>query len=552
MTNRHDLRAATAQAFVIPSGQNALENDHRVARKPAKSGVCRLKQLRDTQKETRMLPWVVLRKSMCAAALGVIVASCVACGAEPVDTNSAQELDVDQVFAAEPVAYATETPPPAPQAEENLLDQRQENRIYSLELQLQQLQQRLDSGALNQGRPRSSDVADAVKPKTTYPTAKLTGFFQLDAGWFAQDTNSNALFGNIQDDRGFRRARLAAVGDLADNISYMMEMDFAFPGRPSFMDVWVDVHDVPLFGNVRVGQWRQPFGLDELTSVRELTFFERPTMFAFAPFRQTGIGFHDANEDETITWAASGYGFPTDFFGDSLGDRGYGTAERITGLLIHDEECHRVLHAGFDHAFTIPNNPGLAYRNVPEFGGPFGGPTGTAGDVPFFVNTGIIDADYSNILNAELAGVYESFHWQSEVRYALVNVAGTTVTLPSYYVQAGYILTGEVRPYNRTNAVLGRIKPNHPFHRCGGWGAWEVAARYSYIDLQPAAPFSAGGAGLLAGQPPGGHLNDMTVGLNWYLHANLKVQFQYVRAMLANTVSSSSTDIIGIRTQMDF
>lgn len=487
------------------------------------------------------------------ALAGILTLSAGLSFADEFSNDAAAELNVvdpDGVFTVEPSAFQAEIPPAAvlPEA---LQDQQQDNRLSTLEMQLQQLQQQLSTSQLNP-RPRSSDIADAVKPKTTYPTTKLTGFFQLDAGWFAQDTASNDLFGNIQDDRGFRRARLAAVGDVADNISYMFEVDFAFPGRPSFMDVWVDVHDIPWLGNVRIGQWRQPFGLDELTSVRELTFLERPTMFAFAPFRQTGIGFHNTNEDETVTWAASAYGFPTDTFGDSRGDRGYGIAERVTTLLWDECEGRRIFHVGFDHAFTIPNNNGIFYRNVPEYGGPFGGPTGTASDVPFFVNTGVLDPDSSNLLNIELAGVYDSFHWQSEARWAVVDVGGSTVTLPAYYIQGGYILTGEVRPYNKTNAVLGRIKPAHPFHRGGGWGAWEVAARYSYIDLDPAAPFSQGGVGILTGQPPGGQLNDMTLGLNWYLHANLKIQFQYVRAMLSNSIGNSSTDIAAVRTQLDF
>jgi phosphate-selective porin OprO and OprP len=448
-------------------------------------------------------------------------------------------------------------PPPAPPVEESLDDvhsRLQEQRLSNLEMEFHRLENRFMSGDLVPGRPRSTDIAPVPPPSKTptFPNTRLTGFFQADAAWFAQDTGSTAEFGNIQDDRGFRRARLAAVGDVAKNVSYMIEMDFAFPGRPSFMDVWVDVHEVPLFGNVRIGQWRQPFGLDELTSVRELTFLERPTGFAFAPFRQTGIGFHNNNEDQTVTWAASVYGFPTDAFGDSLGDKGYGTAERITGLLLDDDCDHRVLHVGAGHVLTVPNNAGASYRNTPEYGGPFGGPAGNVGDVPFFVNTGVLNYDSANLLNAELAGVYQSFHWQSEARYAIVDIGGDTIALPSAYVQGAYLLTGEVRPYNRQAAVLGRIKPLRPWGDCGGCGAWELAARYSYINLNPAAPFSAGGAGLLAGQPPGGALNDVTLGLNWYLNANLKFQFNYIRAMLNVADMESSTDIVAFRTQLDF
>ncbi|MFM8220119.1 MAG: porin, partial [Planctomycetaceae bacterium] len=73
-----------------------------------------------------------------------------------------------------------------------------------------------------------------------------------------------------------------------------------------------------------------------------------------------------------------------------------------------------------------------------------------------------------------------------------------------------------------------------------GWGAWEVAGRWSYIDLN-------------SRDIQGGRLNDATLGLNWYLTANAKVQFNYIRAFLDNPVHNDSvTNIFGLRTQIDF
>src|SRR5262249_32415273 len=48
-----------------------------------------------------------------------------------------------------------------------------------------------------------------------------------------------------------------------------------------------------------------------------------------------------------------------------------------------------------------------------------------------------------------------------------------------------------------------------------GWGAWEVAARYSYLNLND-------------GPVRGGVMGGTTLGLNWYLNSNLKVQFEYL------------------------
>ena len=70
------------------------------------------------------------------------------------------------------------------------------------------------------------------------------------------------------DGADFRRARLAATGDVWENVGYMIEMDFAAPGRPSFMDVYADFRDMlAIPATVRVGQWRMPFGMTSMTSV---------------------------------------------------------------------------------------------------------------------------------------------------------------------------------------------------------------------------------------------------------------------------------------------
>ncbi len=413
--------------------------------------------------------------------------------------------------------------------------------VDAIEARFTQMQQELD--ALRASLDETRKLA-APKPATpaaiTYPTVKVTGFFQADAGWLNQDANSLAMpqLGDIQDDRGFRRARLAATGKVAENTSYMLEMDFAFNGRPSFMDVWLDVSDVPAFGNVRIGQWRQPFGMDELTSVRELTFLERPLMFGMAPFRQIGVGFHDTSADENVTWAASVFGTSTDPWGNSIGDRGYGTATRLTSVLLEDKCAEFLVHGGLGYSWIATPNNNIQYRNVPEFGGPLGIP----GSIPFFVDTGLIPAEIANLFNAELASTWGSWHAQSELRYSIVNTnnAGAAV-FPSFYAQTGYILTGEHRPYNKANGVLGRVKPKHAFGaRCGGMGAWEVACRYSWIDLND-------------GAITGGELANMTYGLNWYLNDFTKLQFNYINSDLNRApVGDSHTDIYAIRAQLDF
>lgn len=412
---------------------------------------------------------------------------------------------------------------------EDVADEQHPPEFASFEAELQNLRAAVM-------RLEQQQSASRITPAVVYPQVRVTGFFQADAGWVHQDEASRIQFDDIQDDRGFRRTRLAAQGKVAENVSYIIEMDFAFNGRPSFMDVWMDVAGVPLPGNLRVGQYRMPFGMDELTSVRELTFLERPTMFGLGPFRQVGAELHDSSADENFTWAAAVFGAGTDFWGNSIGDRGYGTAERLTAVVAEDSGAEFLVHVGAGHTWQATPNKLIQARNVPEFGGPLGVP----GNIPFFIDTGALPADDMHIVNGELAATWGSVHAQSELRYAFVSLNnGQTATLPAFYTQVGYQLTGEHRPYNKANAVLGRIKPSDPLGPCG-CGAWEIAARYSWID------FNEPGI-------TGGELANVSGVLNWYLNDYAKFQFTYIHADLDRVPGGdSTTGIYGIRAQLDF
>ena len=91
------------------------------------------------------------------------------------------------------------------------------------------------------------------------------------------------------------------------------------------------------------------------------------------------------------------------------------------------------------------------------------------------------------------------------------------------YVEVLYFLTGEHRAYIREAGLYDRIIPRQDaFWIKGkdgkpnehGWGAWQVGIRYNYLNLND--------KGI-----NGGVLNDITLGLNWFLHPNMKVQFNY-------------------------
>jgi phosphate-selective porin OprO/OprP len=83
-------------------------------------------------------------------------------------------------------------------------------------------------------------------------------------------------------------------------------------------------------------------------------------------------------------------------------------------------------------------------------------------------------------------------------------------------VAASYLITGE------DNSPRG-ITPKHPFTlREPGWGAWEIAARYSQLEVDDDAfPTFANPA------TSASKASSWTVGVNWHLNKNFKLQLNY-------------------------
>ena len=271
---------------------------------------------------------------------------------------------------------------------------------------------------------------------------RLSGFFQLDDGLYSQSAASRVRYGDIQDGVGFRRARLQALGELTEFMAYTIEVDFAQAGRPSLLDVWGEIDEIPWLGTIRIGQFRQPGLMDSWTSVRHLDFLERSAAFqAVDPFRRVGIMAYAMSEDERTSWAYSVYATGLTFWNGvsttykTFGDNRYGTqlgdnggvsfSSRITHLLHYDELSggRYLLHVGGGYLYsqvggegdTLPFGKAYNSQAFPEFflGDPGGGGL-TAAGTPLVIDAGQILANDFSLYHLELAGNRGPFHFQSE------------------------------------------------------------------------------------------------------------------------------------------
>jgi phosphate-selective porin OprO and OprP len=125
----------------------------------------------------------------------------------------------------------------------------------------------------------------------------LGGFIQANVeGGDAFAFNGNFGQTAINDRFRLRRARINLTGDFAEQFDFKMEGDFANSdgtngGRTAFSatDIWINWHQFPA-AQIKVGQYKAPFGLEQLTPDTTLYTIERslPTN-AITPERQIGV-----------------------------------------------------------------------------------------------------------------------------------------------------------------------------------------------------------------------------------------------------------------------
>lgn len=382
---------------------------------------------------------------------------------------------------------------------------------------------------------------------------KIGGRIMNDWGWFDEDSDIRTSIGDQVDGTEFRRARFYISGDIYKNISFKTDYGFASGGRPSFKDMYIRVNNIPYVGKFTIGHFKEPFGLEYMGSSKYITFMERGLNMAFNSERNTGFMLNNHFFDKRMTYAL-GMLRNADSFGDSEGgsstEGGYSFTGRMTGLPYYEDDGKKLLHLGFSYSHQNAFEDTIRYSQRPEMH-----------MADRFVDTGDFAAKHTNLFNPELAVVYGPFSFQTEYTYTNVGAdfddvtdtmpiggidfartvdGGDNVDFSGWYVFGSYFITGEHRKYSTKSGTFGRVKPIQNFDMNGGWGAIELAVRYSELDLSDDVI-------------DGGRLQDTTLGVNWHLNSNTRVMANYVFADAEiGGADDGNADLFGVRFQIDF
>ncbi|MCG8652936.1 MAG: OprO/OprP family phosphate-selective porin [Pirellulales bacterium] len=410
------------------------------------------------------------------------------------------------------------------------------------------------------------DVAETAKDKTivksgtSKSTMKVFGRVHVDTWGFDGGSGDEATLTRFNDDLepqnrlGFRRLRFGVKGDIRDNMLYKIEGEFA-NGNSEFRDAYLGWTNLPIVQTLLLGNQKRPYGLDHLNSSRYNVFLERP--FIIEAFnedaRRLGLAAYGITDDLRWNWRYGVYNQRNiQSIGNYVDDHlQLQIAGRLANTIWYDQCSNGRGYAHWaiagthaDSTTNTVNGNEARFRTRPE-----------ARTSNRWLNTDRIDgADHYQLLAFEgvvnvgaiqFVGEYQTLWLDRDAGFNDTHFEGG-------YFYVSYFLTGEHMPWERKSGTLGRIVPFQNFwlvdccdgRRDGGWGAWQIAARYSVADFNDEDIL--GGTG-----------EAFTFGLNWYWNPNARMQFNYITGDVDNRltdagIESADYNIYGARFMVDF
>jgi len=337
----------------------------------------------------------------------------------------------------------------------------------------------------------------AIKTHDGKFSTKLGGRVQADVATYSGQPE-------VGDGTEIRRARMYLQGIMYSDWGYKLQYDFASAGASGkgIADAYLSYNG---FDNmaIKVGNFKDPFSLEQQTSSKFTLFTERALPAAFAAGRHIGALASTKHQH----WSLAGGVFADELTatnGDEHErDEGWGLGARASFAPIN--KIGSVLHMGVGINYRDISNVGtIQFKQQAEthISGVNIVDTGTINNVEDFLKVGL-----------EVATVMGSFSAQAEYITTSVNRDDASdLDFDGWYVQTGYFFTGESRNYKK--GAFGSITPKASAGE-GGIGAWELGLRYSTLDL-------------VDDDIDGGKADSVTLGLNWYATPTLRFSANYI------------------------
>jgi phosphate-selective porin OprO/OprP len=367
---------------------------------------------------------------------------------------------------------------------------------------------------------------------------KLGGRIQADSSFHSgDDFSKSGVPVEANDGTELRRGRMRFEGVFYDDWLARIEADFA-SDKVAVKDAFIQYTGLKDYAVITIGQQKQNFSRELQESSNDMMFTERSLMnILAAPVVDRAIGlnfesthdkwtgklgiFGDSITAPTTSGSVDANGIPK--AGKVALDEGWGISSRFIYTPIIEKT--KVIHLGVAGNYRKPDDNGEVSKSA-SLKNSY--KTTNMSDLSL-IDSGLSNVSDIKMLGLEAGGIYGPWSTGFEWTKSWINCNENCndidktdkvqdgVSLDAWYAEVGYSITGESRGYKNGN--FGYLKPARPFSlKNGGWGAWELATRYSEADLND-------------GNFTGGGLSNITVALNWYINNNFRLMANYTRLL---------------------
>ena len=470
-------------------------------------------------------------------------------------------------------------------------------QINKLQAQIETLQRELHSlkGKVNTAGKTAEQAYAAATPATKVPQAPpsaivkmsannrpsictadglnciaLTSRLHLDVGGYSYSPNTAATSPQHLDDGvNARRARIGVLGTFLGDWNYALIYDFGgssdgFGGTASgslpgggasgINNAYLSYVGIKPFGGslaIEGGYMDVPYTLSEAMSSNDILFMERASSQVIA----ANIAAGDNRSAAGARWYNDSFWIGAYATGPTSGAIHSGSSSSPAATT---EQWGGVARAALqytaakDVTFHIGGDAEFLFK--PAFNRTAATQTLTLSDRPelridptSIISTGAIaDVRRAAVYSVEAAATYGPLFVQGEYFWYNVDRRDFTgrpkLNFNGGYAEASFVLTGETHTYNPGSGAYNGVTPANPFSLSGGgWGAWEIAARYSIIDLNDRLGFAAPDG------VAGGKQTVYTAGVNWYVNRNVRFMFNYLHGDIDKQASATNTADVGAR-----
>jgi phosphate-selective porin OprO and OprP len=429
---------------------------------------------------------------------------------------------------------------PAKTLEQRFEEQEQRIKILERKLELQAEAAATTAAAKDTPQVKASPKGFSLETKDGQNVFKLRGLLQVDGRYFTDDVAPQSA-----DTFLLRRVRPIFEGTLGGIYDFRFTPDFA-GGKTVIQDAYIAARFKPWF-TVTAGKFKAPFGLERLQGGGDIKFIERAFPTTLAPNRDIGVQFSGGVLQGRLNYAVGffngaldGASSESNTSPDVDNNRDKDIVARIFATPFINSDIFALRGLGFGIAWSHSIDSGADVTAtatntlLPTYR--------TDGQQTFFsYRTGTIagSPDGYTLSNGKHDRIGPQFYYYTgpfgligeytkvtqELRRSRDTGTGTVtrtgkLSNDAWQLAASWLLTGE-------DASFRSVTPSRSYGvNQPGWGAFELVARVSELDIDDDA-FAGGGGSFANPSTRASKASEWVVGLNWYLSQNFRIAANY-------------------------